>query len=725
MPIRPMARWARLALPAILGFAAAAAASGQQIVYGRAIWSYQTFGTDDLSARGFHQIYDVDYQRNVADPLNLRLSFRGDGSEGNQEFSTFQTKNSIWQLRPLAELSYFLPTFHLLGRYELLDTKSTFDELEFRRKTERIYTTVGWTPEELPSLSLLGERRTLIDKSAGLDQKEDIAFETLQYQWRGLTVAQTARYSDFQPGTINFDRKTVDLQGQLRVENSIREGLVSFSGGAVGGVSRIDETGGPGTTFNVPTQVTPTATLSSRDDTPLDSRDNPMVSAPLLNDGDLKTSAGIVVGGPQALAYHNLAADMGRIVGLDTIRVYVRDSTGSLVPLGGLLRWDVYTSADGIDWRPLKTGAQSLFIGALSAYEVTFDKTTARYFKVVSFGTNSLEAFVTEVQAFFHTEFSQTQARRTDLKFVTADLNVSVRPSPWLTLHYSGLLNDFHTTQPDRPDFNSRDTDHLASVEIAPSQPWTLTARYENRTFESEGTAKQTTESLWGIAQYSANRNWTTSIEANRVDEKGIVEFQSDTLRLHEYLRLYRTIELSLDGGVGRDQFRLLDLSDQRVFVNAVSYIQLTPAIRLTLAANYQKTKFSGTGALDLPSFESTDGRYYGEIFYRPSPQLLLSGRYGYVTSQFFSGTTKAYRVEWYPFARGTVGIGTIFDEDIETNGTYRRFRRIQILPTWAVNRHLTVNVNYNYLTLLESGIVSSPTESKARQFYVTVTWIL
>src|SRR5262245_18385992 len=459
MPIRPEARGARFALLAVVGFVAAAAASAQQIVYGRAIWSYQTFGTDDLSARSFHQIYDVDYQRNVTDPLNLRLSFRGDGSQGNQEFSTFQTKNSIWQLRPLAELSYFLPTFNFLGRYERIDTRCTFDSLEFRRKNERIYTTLGWAPEQLPALSIVGERRTLIDKSAGLDQKEDVFFESLHYEWRGITLGQTARFSDFNPGTVNFDRMTYELQGQIRVENSLRNGLVSFSGGALGGVEMIEETGGPGTTFNVPTQVTATAALSSRDDTPLDSRDNPMAGAPLLIDHDLKTSGGIVIGGPQALAYQNLALDMGRVIGLDTLRIYVRDSTGSLVPLAGLVRWDVYTSDNGIDWTPLKSGAQSLFIGALSAYEVTFTKTASRYFKVVSFGTNSLEAFVTEVQAFFHTEFSQTEARRTDLRFVTADLNVAATPTPWLTLRYSGLLNDFRTAQPDRPDFNSRDTD--------------------------------------------------------------------------------------------------------------------------------------------------------------------------------------------------------------------------------------------------------------------------
>src|SRR6266542_2763873 len=149
MSTAPQAFAGRFATLAAIGLlAVAGASSGQQIVTGRAIFSYQTFGTDDLSSRGFRQIYDLDYQRNVLEPLRLRLSFRGDGSDGNQEFSTFQTKNSVWQLRPLGELSYFLPTVNFLARYELLDTKASFDALEFRRKTERIYSTLGWSPEE-------------------------------------------------------------------------------------------------------------------------------------------------------------------------------------------------------------------------------------------------------------------------------------------------------------------------------------------------------------------------------------------------------------------------------------------------------------------------------------------------------------------------------------------------------------------------------------------------
>lgn len=700
---------------------------GQRLLTGRAIFSYQMFGSEDLDSRGFHQIYDLDYQRNVTEPFRLRLSFRGEGTNGSQETSSFETSNSIWQLRPLGELTYSLPALVLRGRYELFQTRASTDSRDARQQTERIRADLSWTPEDLPALSLYGERRKDVDHQAGLDNREDLAFQSLRYEWRGLTLAELATFSDFTIGGTGFDRKTVNLQGQLRYENSREDGRLSINGGGAGGVTRIDETGGPDTSVSVPTQLPIAAALSARDDTPLDSRDNPLMPVPALIDGDLGRSAGIVVGGPDALTYQNIAVDLGRVAALDTLRIYVRDPVGSPVPFGGLVRWDVFTSGEGLDWTPLRGGAQSLFIGSLSAYEITFVKSSSRFFKVVSFGTNSVETVVTEIQAFFHTDFSQsTEKRRTDLRFVTADLNVSASPTRWLTVRYTGLFNDFKTAQPARPEFNTRDTDHIASLEVRPSRPLDLTLRYEKRDFASEGTTTQTVDAFWGIARYSPHRNLSTALELNRTTEHGTVDLSAESLRLSQFIRLYRAVELTVDGGVAREEFPLQSLSDRRFFANAVSYIQLTRSVRLTLAGNYQRTRFSGEGSQTLPVLESTDGRYYGEVFFRPSSQILLSGRLGYVTSAFFSGTTKLYRVEWYPFARGTIRLGTVYDEDIETNGTYRRFRRVQFLPQWLVNRNLTLGVNYNYLTLLERSTGSgSAVETKTRQLYVTLTWNL
>jgi hypothetical protein len=79
--------------------------------------------------------------------------------------------------------------------------------------------------------------------------------------------------------------------------------------------------------------------------------------------------------------------------------------------------------------------------------------------------------------------------------------------------------------------------------------------------------------------------------------------------------------------------------------------------------------------------------------------------------------------VEWYPFAGGTIGIGTIYDEDVDIDGGMRKFRRLQILPQWAINPNVSLNINYNLLNLGGTGPDGRPLpSSSSRQFFVTLT---
>ncbi len=113
-----------LALVALTG-----AAAGQPVLFGRAILSYQAYDTEDLSSRGFHQIYDLSYDRNITDPIRLRLAFRGEGNDGRSDFGTSENRNSIWDLRPSGEIDYTIPKLNIQTRYDLLDTRTSNNDL--------------------------------------------------------------------------------------------------------------------------------------------------------------------------------------------------------------------------------------------------------------------------------------------------------------------------------------------------------------------------------------------------------------------------------------------------------------------------------------------------------------------------------------------------------------------------------------------------------------------
>ena len=708
----------------LMAVAFAATGLAQQDFTGRALLSYQFFGTDSGSSDGFHQIYDVGYQRLVSDPLHVQLYFRAEGDRSSENFGLTQT-SSFWRLQPYAEVDYLLPQIQFIGRYDAVHVKSNFSDNTGRDQlVQRGMETLTWSPEALPSVMLHGEQFSNADAQAGIDQTQSLVSETVDYTWKGLNVGEFADYRTFDLNNTGFRRTAADVQVFGRLDGTFLGGRGAISAQAVAGLTKLEESTTANTSTSVPTQVTIPSASYVHDETPRDSRDAPPVPAPALVDRDFKTNAGISLG-LSAPSFQNLVFDLERFVNVDMLRVYVRDAAGNPVEFGGLVRWDVYTSSNRLDWIPIPDNG-TRFIMSVSAYEVSFPKTSLRYFKIVSFGTNSIDTVVTEVEAYFHTEFAAGETRNTDIQFLTANLNLSGQVASWLTLTYNGIFNDYKTVQPDRPDYASIDNDQQFSANLAPSRSLDLTLRYERRTVSPTGGQTDTLNGYWGILQYTANPNLSTTVEASRTRELTILDITADTLRVSQYARFLASLDLRVDGGVVRTNSATEFLQTKTSFLDATSYIQLTRSLQLLAAANLLQTDFSGQGAGALGLGRQTIQRYYGEITYRPSAKLMLSGRFGYSNAGALSGTIRAYRIEWYPFAGGTIGIGSIYDEDVDANHFSRRFRRLQILPTWQINRHTILSLNYNFLELQNGATATTPaTVSRARQFYATLTLVL
>jgi hypothetical protein len=710
---------------AALAIAFTAPALAQQDLTGRALLSYQFFGSDGGSQNGFHQIYDAGYQRMISDPLRIQLFFRGEGNNSSQHFGLSESTSSFWRLQPYAEVDYVLPQLQFVGRYDAVHVTSNFSDNSGRDQfVRRGMGTLTWSPDALPSLMLHGEQFSNTDSLAGIDQTQSLVSQAVNYTWKGLTVGEFADYRTFDLNNTGFHRTAADVQLIGQLTGTFFGGHGSVSAQAVAGVTRLEESTTSSTSTSVPTQVSIASASFVHDETPLDSRDAPLAPAPTLIDRDFKTSAAISLG-LDAPSFQNLVFDLGRFVGVDMLRIYVRDAAGNPVAFGGLVRWDVYTSSNRLDWTPIADGG-TRFIVSISAYEVSFVKTSLRYFKVVSFGANSIETVATEVEAYFHTEFRANETRQTDVRFLTANLNLSGQVAPWLTLTYNGIFNDYKTLQPNRPDYASIDNDQQFSADFAPSHSLDLTLRYERRTVSPTGGQTDTLNGYWGILQYNFNPNLNTTVEASRTHELSALDITADTLRVSQYARFLDSLDLRVDGGVLRTNSAAERLQTKTTFFDGTSYIQLTRSLQLLVAANLLRTDFSGRGAEELGLGRQTIERYYGELVYRPSTKLTLSGRFGYSNAGALSGTIRAYRIEWYPFAGGTIGIGSIYDEDVDANHFSRRFRRLQILPTWQINRHAILTVNYNFLQLQNGATATTPaTVSNARQFFVTLTLVL
>lgn len=678
--------------------------------------SYQVLSDDAIDSHAFLQTYHAIFRRDVSDTMRLRLSFRAQGTDRHTEFELFKQKTNYWKLQPSGELDYFLPRLQFVASYDLYDTISKIDQIDWTQRYQRITETFNWFPDLLPSLSLQGQQLSNKENSSDVDENDNLVYQTLNYNWRGLSVGESATYEKFDMHQSGFTRTAENIQGLLRYEGALPNNRLAANVNAVFGRSRIEESTG-GRDVSAPTRVAVASAQYYHDETPLDARDAKPVAAAALIDGDFKQSAQISVG-PDGESFQNIALTMSRFIALDTFRIYVRDSAGNPVQFGGLVRWDVYVSGEGLDWMPVTGDATTTFLTGLSAYEVSFTRSSARYFKLVSFGTNTIQTLVTEVEALFHVEFTAQTQRTTNIRFVSAAASLSSQLTKWLTLAYYGNFNDYHVDPGGIQAYATSDNDQLVSALFTPLDRLQLTLRYERRRLNNVD-ADQSQDGAWAILEYDFNPNLTTMFEASRTKDRGPLDADNTTFRVHNYARFLPSLDLSLDMGVSKYDFTNEQGTSKQLFLNAVSYAQLTHSIRLALSGNF--TKNTNPGNL----FGPIDGlvqNYYAEINYRPGPELYLSARYGYALTRDEASTTKRFKLEWYPFVGGTVGIGTIFDQDIDTNGGFRRFRRLQILPTWLINPNVVLNLNYNVLHFESGGYAAAPPAATSKQFLMTLT---
>ena len=710
-----------------LAFACARPAAAQDDLTGRAIFSYQTLASDFYSTSGFHQTYDVRLQRALTDVFRYRLSFRGEGNDGTSRLEdAYDSKATFRQYQPGAEILYTLSAFQLQGNYDEIRTTSESAGVSGGRALQRMTGRFTWRPDDLPTFTLYGERRRAKDALAAIDNTEDSLFQALDYTRKGLSLGENARYQTLDDGGAMFARKSTDMQGTARYESSFFGGRASVSASVLAGLTRLDERAKSGQAVSIALRVAIPRAQYARDDTPLDGRDKPLADLPGLIDGDFARPAGIPLG-PDGTSYQNIAVDMGRFVQLDTFKVHVRDLDGHAVKDGGLIRFDAFRSDDGLSWVPLPGGARTSFDVAQSLYAVEFVLLNARFLKIVSFGTNVLDTQVTELEVFQHQSFAAGETKRTDIRLASGTATVSGKPAEWLTLSYYGLFNANQQTSTTRAKLATNDSDQIVSVDVNPVQRVSVIARYEKRSVSQTDGYSQSLDAASAILHASPLRTLDATVEYRRSKEDLAGRLStSNGLSGNLYLRLLKSLDVSVNASLQKEDTSSDSHPATHTTFTGVAYAQLTDDLKVTANASFQRTSYENgfpgdneTGLL-LPA--SRDARYWAEVYFRPGPQLALTARFGYASSAAFSGLTQSYRVEWYPFARGTVSIGTVYDEDLDAVSN-RRFRRVQLLPRWTLNKHAAIDLNYTIMSTYEGSVGDRrATTLSNRNFWATVT---
>lgn len=659
-------------------------------VDGRALLSYQAQDASTFSSSTLRQTYDLRVRRRFTEPVEYRLRLRYEDDRGESRFRGSRSDVGTSQLQPLAELLVSLGRVATHASYEhtWLDSREGNE-----RQLSRAFARVDVTPRDLPSSSLDAERRVSRDEGAGLDQVESAAGIAFVQEIGGWQLRQSNRVVEFEDGARAFERRQIQLQAGAAFEAAPSARRVTGNVAVNASAVRMEETFLGASGGLVPREIAAARGLYAVDDLPADSSDHPLAAVPALVDGNLAASAGISIG-PDGASFQNVGVDMGRFIEIDELRIYARNADGNPLPTDGLVTWTAYGSADGSSWIP--AGAtRSVYFAPLGYYQVQFDRTTARYFKAVSFGVNTLQAFVTEVQAVVNEEF-RPRDRRVNWNVAGMGTGqVQVRISERTTLGYTGLANYGRQTSGSLGASTFFDVDQMVAATYESSRQLTLDARVQYREVFPGGAGQRATATgVVGTArvlplptlEHALGAGWTAERATSR-------EVDTATVTLRNVAHVYPTLDVLLDAGYTWQGDRATSRSGDRYSGATSVRAQLTRDLGLTLAGAWSRA-YETTAPIQA----GQDDRYFADVSWRASSRLNLGARVGWVEASSASGLTQRYRVYWNPFQGGSIQLGVTYDEDVDSF-IQQRSRRFSIYPRWQLNRHASLDLNYSLFT--------------------------
>jgi hypothetical protein len=443
-------------------------------------------------------------------------------------------------------------------------------------------------------------------------------------------------------------------------------------------------------------ELTPAAGLWAWDDTPNDTTTTPLVATPALVDRNFAASAGIAIG-PAGLSSQNVGVDLGRFVAVDELRVSVRASTATPVPFPGPVTWSAWWSNDGVTWARA-TGESTTWDGPLSAYVVAFQPATARFFKVVNFGTNTVDTVVTELQPFVHETLEHSQRREMTTLVQSLGANVTFRPLEKLQVSYAGNLNALGSSVGDAATIWSTDSSHTLSARAGPFDDVTFQAdlsRWDARVGDlpAEHNLAGATTATW---RPQPRAEAAVTLRGGELSQGG----ESATTwgaGARGQLGWFEALRLTASLDWGHDRFA--DGTTDFVNGQAAAGFRAGPGLDLNGTIGVQRiTGESGTSpGTSLPLLMVYQyERYQLQALYRAGEPLQIDLRVGYFRSDAAAGVIQSGRLTWTPFRGTAVQLVAEYDDDVDPLSG-RTFQRFQLYPRWMLNRHAALQLNYNW----------------------------
>jgi hypothetical protein len=687
-------------------------------VNGRAALSWlQNDDSGGARSSEFRQLYDLRVQRLFTDTLGYSLGLTFQGEDGRTELLDLGSRLATRTVRPIVGLKFKDGPWLAAVSYDYT-ASWTFDPLT-RGWPKRDLQTGSFILQYLPSEALRANISADVytARSDGTSPTTSNRLSTL-VDWspvKPLRLTETNQLLTFESGAGAVRRLSYGPQLQVQYDELFWKS-VAVSARTVSQYLRSEDRLRLAASGSVEVDEFPLLAFSGHNELPTEPPAVPPTQNPALIDRDFTASTGVDLG-PAGASFWNLSVDMGRVLALDLFRIHVRDRTGALVPSGGLVSWSVYSSTDGQRWVEL-LGSTFVFDPNQSLFAVSFPRTSARYFKVVSFGTNLIDTLVTELQVSALTDVGGEQRRVSETFRQSLQGSLSAKAGEKVMLSYQGLLNLSYSGQEGLPGAWGRDSSHSASATLGPYSDFTFLGSVSRRDARPSPSTSQDSTAASVQARYEPIPRFQASAGlALSTDQANGVRGTNRSAQLESRLRLWEAIRLMANTSLSRQL--VSGVASDFVGVSSQADVDVTRslALRANAQLSHQVSANAALSPVGLPIPVTVQyGLFFAELRYRSGEALMVAARVGYTESRAGSGVNQNYTAEWNPLPGGAIQLALNAEQTIDPL-LGRRFQRVTLWPRWVINWYAVLDLNYN-LTV-EKAVTGS---RRQEQLMLTLT---
>ncbi len=664
---------------------------------------------------------------------------------------TGETESRTTNIQPLISLTLNTPTFIAAATYNKIQITTNASGSPSQTVINDNYNgLLGFRPEGLPTLDITVQRTdtydkehifqdTLVDRLLVNSRFTPVKNLDLGYQFNyndskdklhdtdTTQITDTGRFSYAQ--TFFNDRVRLYADGNVSLlETSATIGAAGTSGiqfpqSAVSGLYAADSTADSPFGVDVPPHTPANDAMKS---TPF-----------LINGGDFLSNVGkLNIGFPQTNPSDIDPRDVGLAFAqpteLNAIYVTVNQNINTIA---ASYSWDVYTSNDinigqGVSpsatqqWTLYQQAATFIFSQIDNTFRITFQKTTAQFFKVVTRplpvpaavpGVDVNNILITQIQA-FDTASSGAGTNKTSTTSQNYDLDVRAkildRPVLYydLTSNYSSTSNSGSGFAVGQPSLMRYIISNGLSGAYRFSRVFSTSARVAREDSdgpEGTGVAYVYNASLTAVPLGTLSHSLVFSSRQERLAGE---PDDTTSIFLTNLAELYKGINAALSGGLS---WATSPTSQENVSQTLTFTLGVVPHKALTINGDFLWSSSNSTGG-GVPDVKTTTQRSDISVTYTPFSTLTLIASYGMFSGVNTSTNTLVnYGVNWSPFPDGTLLFNFNYMQNLESLNS---LKDTTIVPSlrWNISRY--AYMTFSYLDYKTESVVTNVSQRTSQE---------